>query len=479
MLQPMHSRISSSRPSSILRGRNGSAIDGRAAPIRSHAPLRMIAAIRSGSVSRPTPTIGLAVASPHTARCSRAASPPRRTGTARSPCATRQIEPTLTSHRSTRWSARRTNSRPSSRSTPSAPQPVDGDPAGDRAVVADRLAHRLQRLQPDPRPVGQRAAVLVGAAVVVRRQELAEQVGVAAVDVDDVEAGVARAARPPRPVVLTSRRMSRFVIALGTTPVAKSLAICDGAADGSRDSEFSACTPRVPRARCPPARPARAPRRTSAPSIRRSWSSQIRAEMYGVSSDSGVDGAYSVQTAAQPPSALTARCRACDHGFSTPNRCSGAPGRSGCAASWARSGPARRGCRGADRGPSAGAVDSTEPALAHVSSWCDPPAPDLRSALVLRCPPRRRAAVPSRRPGAPCPGKPDVLCGSLRVPLYRGLPDGGGRRSPCASSPPPHRHLEAGAGAGAGHRGRARAAVHPRPRGCTASCSARWPSATT
>ncbi len=35
MLQPMHSRISSSRPSSILFGKNGSAIDGRAAPIKS------------------------------------------------------------------------------------------------------------------------------------------------------------------------------------------------------------------------------------------------------------------------------------------------------------------------------------------------------------------------------------------------------------------------------------------------------------
>ena len=41
----------------------------------------------------------------------------------------------------------------------------------------------------------------------------------------------------------TSRRMSRRVIALGTTAVAKSLASCDGAADGSRDSEFSAWTP--------------------------------------------------------------------------------------------------------------------------------------------------------------------------------------------------------------------------------------------
>jgi hypothetical protein len=59
----MHSRISSSRPSSIFFGRNGSAIDGRAAPIRSQTPLRMISTIRSGLVSRPTPTIGFAVAS--------------------------------------------------------------------------------------------------------------------------------------------------------------------------------------------------------------------------------------------------------------------------------------------------------------------------------------------------------------------------------------------------------------------------------
>ena len=38
MLQPMHSRMSSIRPSSIFFGRNGSAIDGRAAPIRSSMP---------------------------------------------------------------------------------------------------------------------------------------------------------------------------------------------------------------------------------------------------------------------------------------------------------------------------------------------------------------------------------------------------------------------------------------------------------
>ena len=40
--------------------------------------------------------------------------------------------------------------------------------------------------------------------------------------------------------------------------------------------------------------------------------------MNGVSSASGETVQYSVQTAAQPPSAFTARWAACDHGFSTP-----------------------------------------------------------------------------------------------------------------------------------------------------------------
>ncbi len=61
MLHPMHSRMSSSRPSSIFRGRNGSAIDGRAAPIMSSTPSRTIRTIVSGDVKRPTPTTGLDV----------------------------------------------------------------------------------------------------------------------------------------------------------------------------------------------------------------------------------------------------------------------------------------------------------------------------------------------------------------------------------------------------------------------------------
>ena len=59
MLQPMHSRISCSRPSLILRGRKGSAIDGRAPPMRSRTPRRICDTIVSGEVKRPTPTTGL------------------------------------------------------------------------------------------------------------------------------------------------------------------------------------------------------------------------------------------------------------------------------------------------------------------------------------------------------------------------------------------------------------------------------------
>ena len=61
MLQPMHSRMSSHRPSSIFLGRNGSAIDGRAEPIMSSTPSRIIRTIVSAEVKRPTPTTGFVV----------------------------------------------------------------------------------------------------------------------------------------------------------------------------------------------------------------------------------------------------------------------------------------------------------------------------------------------------------------------------------------------------------------------------------
>ena len=52
---------------------------------------------------------------------------------------------------------------------------------GDRDVVADRLLDQLDRLQPEARAVLERAAVLVAAVVVDRRQELGGQVRVRAV----------------------------------------------------------------------------------------------------------------------------------------------------------------------------------------------------------------------------------------------------------------------------------------------------------
>ncbi len=61
MLQPMHSRMSSRRPSSIFFGRNGSAIEGRAAPMKSTMPRRNWLTIVSGEVKRPTVTTGFEV----------------------------------------------------------------------------------------------------------------------------------------------------------------------------------------------------------------------------------------------------------------------------------------------------------------------------------------------------------------------------------------------------------------------------------
>ena len=48
ILQPMHSRMSSSRPSSIFFGRKGSAIEGRAAPMKSRMPRLICDTMRVG-----------------------------------------------------------------------------------------------------------------------------------------------------------------------------------------------------------------------------------------------------------------------------------------------------------------------------------------------------------------------------------------------------------------------------------------------
>ena len=265
MLQPMHSRISSSRPSSILRGRNGSAIEGRAAPIRSQTPRADDLGHRSGLVRRPTPTIGFAGGLAH------AAGPlelpalgeeaRRRPSPATTPRSSRRSRPT--GRRGGRRAARTRGPRRSR--CPGAAPRRRRSAHGDRAVVADGVLDRLQRLEPEPRAVRERAAVLVGAPVVVRRQELAEQVGVRAVDVDDVEAGVARRGCAASTQSACTRRMSAFVIALGTTPIRSRSAIWEGRA-GAGATRCSRRARRCGSARSRPARRARGPARPSSAS---------------------------------------------------------------------------------------------------------------------------------------------------------------------------------------------------------------------
>ncbi len=119
-LIPMHSRISSSCPSCTFCGKNGSAIDWRAAPTRSSAPERTTSAIPSGSVNRATPTMGFAVASRTRAiHWTLWPSATNRDGVMSESMF--RYEPTFTSHRSTSPSARRTNSSVSSMSWPHGP----------------------------------------------------------------------------------------------------------------------------------------------------------------------------------------------------------------------------------------------------------------------------------------------------------------------------------------------------------------------
>ena len=242
MLQPMHSRISSTRPSSILRGRNGSAIDGRAAPIRSHTPLRTISAIRSGSVSRPDADDRLGGRLAHARR---ALELPALGEEARRPGVERPLgdradgdvpevdEVVGQAHELEALlevDAERAHA-------------VDGDPAGDRAVVADRRAHRLERLEPEARAVGERAAVLVACAGCRPARGTAPAGRCARRRRRRCRTRPRASARPRAPSrpARGGCRASSWPAARG--PVAKSLAICEGAAAGRRDSLFSPCAP--------------------------------------------------------------------------------------------------------------------------------------------------------------------------------------------------------------------------------------------
>ena len=109
ILQPMHSRMSSGRPSSIFRGRKGSAIDGRVAPIMSSTPRLTCATMVSGEVNRPTPTTGLVVTCFTNATCDSCAASGAKREVAESP----DQVPTTMSHRSGNSARHSIASRPS------------------------------------------------------------------------------------------------------------------------------------------------------------------------------------------------------------------------------------------------------------------------------------------------------------------------------------------------------------------------------
>ena len=190
MLQPMHSRMSSSRPSSILRGRNGSAIEGRAAPMKSSTPLRMSAdhAVRRGvpadadhRLARQRLDEGderLLVALLFEACCRAVVLP------------TADIDipeiGELSEHRDD-FAALRLAGEASG-----ADQLVYSKPDGDRAGVADCVFGILDQLAEKTSSVLKAAAVLVTSVIVATRQEVhREGKVVAGIDVDEVKTGLA------------------------------------------------------------------------------------------------------------------------------------------------------------------------------------------------------------------------------------------------------------------------------------------------
>ena len=195
---------------------------------------------------------------------------------------------------------------------------VGRDAHRDRAVVADGLAHALERLEPEARAVLERAAVLVRAAVVDAARGTASAGRCASRRRRRCRSPPRAPGARPRPTRPASRRMSALSIAL------RHRERLELARELERRERRQRAT-RAPRRRSPPCQsstPASAPWRCASSvisrSARTSSSSQSRAETDGYSSVSGLIEQYSVHTAAQPPSAFMPRNAACVHGFSTP-----------------------------------------------------------------------------------------------------------------------------------------------------------------
>ena len=138
---------------------------------------------------------------------------------------------------------------------------VRGKAHRDRAAIAHGAARLLEQFAHQTHAVLERAAVFVGAAVQAAREEFRDQVAVGRIDVDDVEAGLAR----------TQRRFAVPALELANVAPVHALRLHRGRcamassarrtrAGGSTGSRHSC---RRARARCRRARRAHAPRRPS------------------------------------------------------------------------------------------------------------------------------------------------------------------------------------------------------------------------
>ena len=192
MLQPMHSRMSSMRPSSIFCGRNGSAIDGRAAPMKSRMPCFTCRTIMSGEVKRPTPTTGFGVS----CLMPRIRSSCAPSGLKREVPEQASQVPWAKSQRSGSSACMATRSRSSALVKPErARHLVERQAHRDGAGVAHLVARVRDQLLQQPRAVLERAAIFVRALIGARREEMLDHAeAMRAIEAEDVVARPLRAA---------------------------------------------------------------------------------------------------------------------------------------------------------------------------------------------------------------------------------------------------------------------------------------------
>ncbi len=204
MLQPMHSRMSSSRPSEILVGRKGSAIEGRAAPMMSSTPARIRADHVVGAGEAPVADHRNAGAQNGFALLDEGRHPAglaeaRHAGI----LAPFGVIADLERHRIDDAFAAKQLQQPHAvlvrLDAFGTVQRVHLEARGDAAAVPQRALQRMQQFDEKSRAVGEAAAVVIRAPVEARLQELDGQRIVAGRDLEQIEARrLQRACRPRR-----------------------------------------------------------------------------------------------------------------------------------------------------------------------------------------------------------------------------------------------------------------------------------------